>query len=87
MIPLARCSGCRNDFYNGHNDLGVKRCWSAKDGRMVKRYATGTWTLPTTKGAFREVHVPSCYHRDGTHYTDRVPDFVKREDIVREKRT
>lgn len=81
MIPLARCSGCRDDFYNNGT-----RCWSAKTGRMVTRYAIGTWTMPSQPGAFTEVSVPSCYHRDGTHYYDRVPDFVKSEDIVRRGR-
>ncbi len=86
MIPLARCSGCRDDFYNRKNPLGVSRCWFAKTGRMVKRYATGTWTMPASKGAFTEVRVPSCYNRTGTHYTDRLPHFVKAEDVIRSKR-
>lgn len=31
------CLGCRNNFYNGRNDLGVKECWCYKDAKIVKR--------------------------------------------------
>ncbi len=30
------CGGCRNDFYNGNNDLGVKECWSLKTARISR---------------------------------------------------
>ena len=29
------CSGCRDDFYNGYNDLGIQQCWSLKDAKVV----------------------------------------------------
>lgn len=82
-IPLKNCSGCRNDFYNGHNEIGVKRCWSAADGTMVTRYSIGTWTQPTQPGAFTEKRVPNCYHRDGEHFYESLPSFVRAKDVIR----
>lgn len=87
MIAIDKCHGCRNDFYNGKNPLGVKRCWSAEKGKMVTRYRIGTWTQPGSPGAFTEVRVPDCYHQTGQHFYKQVPDFVKADDIVRRKRT
>lgn len=31
------CIGCRDDFYNGKNPLGVSECWSFKGAKLVKR--------------------------------------------------
>jgi len=28
------CPGCRQDFYNGKNDLGVKNCWHLVDSEV-----------------------------------------------------
>lgn len=86
MIALESCRGCYDDHYNLPGNSGDGRCWHAKTGRMVTRYAIGTWTVPTQPGAFREVRVPSCYHRTGEQYYDRLPDFVRVEDVVRRKR-
>lgn len=30
------CSGCRDNFYNGNNPLGVKECWCLKDATPVR---------------------------------------------------
>lgn len=29
------CAGCRDDFYNGKNDLGVTKCWSRATAKVV----------------------------------------------------
>jgi hypothetical protein len=78
---LRRCSGCRNDFYNDKNPLGVKRCWSLDTAKLVTRYRIGTWTVPTQPGAFTKVKCLSCYHQDGQHYYEHLPDFVKRTEV------
>jgi hypothetical protein len=83
MIPREACSGCRDDFYNvPGNAIDGKRCWSAKSGKIITRYATGVWTAPTEPGAFQQVTKPSCYNRDGTHYVNALPSFVKVEDVI-----
>jgi hypothetical protein len=31
------CSGCRDNFYNGHNDLGVEECWCFDTAKVVNK--------------------------------------------------
>jgi hypothetical protein len=78
---LKHCAGCRDDFYNGKNPMGVQRCWGLKTAELVTRYCIGTWTRPTEPGAFTKVETLSCFHRDGEHYYKRLPDFVKASDV------
>lgn len=80
---LAKCRGCRDDFYNGHNPMGVKKCWGLKTAKMVTRYEIGTWTQPDRPGAFTEVRGLSCWHAEGTHFYEKLPSFVKPEDVNR----
>ena len=56
------CEGCRDDFYNGNNVLGIKECWGLKKAKIAKRFVVGTWMQPTFIGAFKEVELPLCYH-------------------------
>lgn len=61
---LQHCTGCRNNFYNGHNPMGVSECWHLKDAKMVKRIRIGVWQNPpyNTK---RKVKVFNCRTEDG----------------------
>lgn len=43
---ISLCAGCRNNFYNGNNDYGVKQCWSFKDAEVVKVLAVGLHQEP-----------------------------------------
>lgn len=61
------CSGCRNDFYNGNNTLGVKECWSFKSAKVVTRHRINWWTQPTQPGAFRKVKTLGCHHAPGKY--------------------
>lgn len=38
------CNGCRNDFYNGNNPMGVNECWSLREARLVTKYRIHNWT-------------------------------------------
>ena len=71
-----RCRGCEDDFYNGRNPMGVKECWSRSTAKVVTRWRTGTWTLPTQPGAFTEVEVFTCFRQKGEHFSDRIPSFA-----------
>lgn len=56
------CQNCRNNFYNGNNDIGVKQCWSLEDAKLVRRWKLNWWISPAQPGAFQEVetyHLPS----------------------------
>ncbi len=62
MIDAKHCSGCTNDFYNGHNDLGVKQCWSLPNAELVPRLLIHINQSPPYKGMKTE-QVPQCYKR------------------------
>jgi hypothetical protein len=81
-MDKSKCIGCRDDFYNGKNPLGVKECWMLKSAELVTRFRIGTWTRPTEPGAFTKVKVPTCYSAKGYSYFTQLPDFVKRKDVV-----
>ena len=60
------CKGCRDDFYNGNNPLGVAECWCFKGAKVVMRKRVPNdlrppWTM--TPG--RTLH---CKHEDGYVY-------------------
>jgi hypothetical protein len=31
------CLGCRDDFYNGKNPIGIQECWGFKTARVVDK--------------------------------------------------
>jgi hypothetical protein len=62
---LKLCSGCRDDFYNDKNPLGVKRCWSFRSARVVRRWTIGWWTSPLSPRAYQEVKTLDCHHEPG----------------------
>lgn len=57
------CVGCRDNFYNGNNSLGVAQCWSLKTARLIKRRRVGMWETPPWKA--KPETLPSCYHETG----------------------
>jgi len=69
-IRKTQCAGCRNNFYNGNNNLSVKECWSFKGAKIVSRIPVGHWENPPYLNK-QKVQVPDCYHGEGsnrTHY-------------------
>ncbi len=56
------CEGCRENFYNGNNELGVKECWRLKTAKLVTRWMVYWWSPPSTA---TKVRVPSCYCQTG----------------------
>lgn len=76
------CAGCRDDFYNDKNPMGIKECWGLKTAKLVTRYRIGTWTRPTEHGAFTKVRRFNCFHQDGSHYYEKLPNFVKVKDMI-----
>ena len=57
------CKGCRDNFYNGHNPLGVKECWHRKSAKivwlkLVPYSMRPPWNVPAQK-------LPECYHQEG----------------------
>lgn len=60
------CSGCRDDFYNGHNLYNIAECWNLKDAVRIKRKEVGVWQNPPWNQ--KAAMFPKCYHRDGFVY-------------------
>ena len=75
---LELCAGCRQDFYNGKNDLGVTECWHLESAKVCTRYRLGWWVAPTVPGAFTKVRTLECHHAPGqyAHY-EQLPPFAK----------
>jgi hypothetical protein len=61
-MNVKHCSGCRNNFYNGNNDMGIKECWSLKSAKLTKRLLIPVDMPPPY--TFPPRTVPDCYHVD-----------------------
>ena len=64
MKYTKHCAGCYNDFYNGHNPYGVKKCCSLASAVLVKALDVPIHLRPpytTLKLANR----PNCYKAQG----------------------
>lgn len=60
VLPAEHCRGCEDDFYNGHNDLGVKQCWLRKGAKVEHRYLIPVDMPPPYKRLLPEP-LPTCY--------------------------
>jgi hypothetical protein len=79
LMKKRYCSGCRDNFYNGNNDIGVKECWNFKRAKIVWRIPIGHWENPPYKGKKR-VRVASCWQGEGSNRTHYVkPEAINRE--------
>lgn len=64
------CNGCRNNFYNNNNSLGIKECWNLKNAKLVTCIPIGHWESPPYLNK-KKVRVPDCWEGIGqnrTHY-------------------
>jgi len=57
------CQGCRDNFYNGNNNLGVSECWMFKSATMEKKLDVPTDLRPPYK--MSPVSRPNCYKAKG----------------------
>lgn len=73
----SNCIGCRNNFYNGNNDLGVSECWSLKSAKIITRYQIYSHT-PTYKENFIKTRKPSCYHQQGVFFANSLDGYPSR---------
>lgn len=60
-VCLNDCMGCEDNFYNGHNDLGVDGCWSFCSAEMVDRVRVSIDDRPPW--AKKVERKPNCYNR------------------------
>lgn len=71
------CSGCRNNFYNGNNSLGVAECWSLKSATVETKFSLGRNTPMNIREAYFKCSVPSCYHNSSEVYLDAIPSWAQ----------
>ena len=64
VVTKNDCAGCHNNFYNGHNSLGVQECWSFKTATLVKKLDIHVHRSPPYKG-MKPTARPSCYKAQG----------------------
>lgn len=67
-MTKTNCAGCRNDFYNGNNSLGVKECWSFKSAKLIFRKEVHINQVPPWKQKARRF--PRCYSRPQYVYVE-----------------
>jgi hypothetical protein len=72
MMDMKHCAGCRDDFYNGRQNVGGTTCWSLADAKLIMRKAVHMNQVPPWNQAPQEL--PSCYRRDSFIYV--APDRV-----------
>jgi hypothetical protein len=60
------CTGCRENFYNGNNDLGVTRCWNFESASLILRKEVHINQVPPWTQ--EPIMKPSCYRRTGYIY-------------------
>lgn len=71
------CIGCRDDFYNGKNNLGVKECWCLKDAKLVTRYRLSVSTPMNIRSAYQKVRRPHCYNEPHYVHLREIPHYAK----------
>ena len=55
------CAQCQDDFYNGHNPMGVKECWMFKSAKVVNK--VGYSSIHVMNGVdTKMVRTLSCWH-------------------------
>ena len=59
---LALCAGCRDNFYNDNNPLGVKRCWHLANMQLAEVKWVHVDAPPPWENA--PVIAPTCMTRE-----------------------
>ena len=77
-MKLSDCLGCRDDFYNDKNPLGVKRCWSFDEKKaLVTKHRIHYDTPMGRRSGYTEVSVPPCYHMDHFVHLKKIPEYAE----------
>ena len=54
------CQGCRNNFYNGNNNLGVEECWSFSTAEVCDKI--GYHSIHSVKHDETKIKTLNCWH-------------------------
>lgn len=70
------CEGCRNNFYNGNNDLGVKECWSFKTATVCTRFRLSIHTPMNIREAYKKRKTLNCFSEKGFVHLTGIPHYA-----------
>ena len=62
------CVGCRQNFYNGNNELGIQTCWNLPTATWVKVQEVPMSQPPPYRQPVE--YKPSCYRMPGFAYIE-----------------
>lgn len=68
-VKKSDCVGCRDNFYNGNNSLGVKECWSLASAKLIQRKQVPLDQRPPWDQPYEKR--PSCYKRSGYVFVNK----------------
>lgn len=68
QAKLNMCIGCRQNFYNGNNPIGIKECWSLATAKVVKKKKVGIWERPPWRQ--EPIEILSCRTEQGYVFVD-----------------
>ena len=84
-ITLNDCSGCEQNFYNGNNPYGVKKCWSFDKAKIVTRYKLSVDCPCNRKSGYYKMEVPNCYEQKRYVFCEEIPNYAKTDSERRGK--
>jgi hypothetical protein len=67
LLEVKHCDGCIDDFYNGHNDIGVSFCWNRTTAKLEPRFLIHIDAMPPYRNIKPSLR-PTCY-RQSRHVT------------------
>jgi len=76
-MDKSKCIGCRDNFYNGNNDLGVQECWLLKKAELITRYRLSIHTPMDQRRGYQKVERPNCYGEKGYVFLKEIPEYAK----------
>lgn len=77
MMNRKHCSGCRDNFYNGNNDIGVSQCWMLKDAKVIARFEISVNAPMGTRSNYFKVRRPNCYSQKGVVFLKDIPSYAR----------
>ena len=65
LMEIKHCQGCRDNFYNGNNNLGISHCWSFDKRKKLewRLGPIGHWEEPPYIHK-KKKRFPPCWHGD-----------------------
>lgn len=71
------CAGCRENFYNGNNPIGVKECWMYKRAKVKTQYRIAIHTPMDRKAGYVKTVGLNCFNEAGYVFLERIPHYAK----------